>query len=168
MSMTFLSQAEKKESWINLFNGKDLSEFKGYKRDQPGNAWVAQDGAIKLLKEKGKSGGDLMTRGQYEFFELQLEWKLPKPGNSGIIYRVAETDGPSYKTGPEVQIFHTMRAGGKTDTGSCYALYAPKVEEPHERGGQQGKAHERPESSSLRRPLHAPPRLILSAAGPVA
>ena len=48
------------------------------------------------------------------------------------------------------------------------ALYAPKVEEPHERGGQQGKAHERPESSSLRRPLHAPPRLILSAAGPVA
>ena len=26
-----------------------------------------------------------------------------------------------------MQIFHTMRAGGKTDTGSCYALYAPKV-----------------------------------------
>ena len=35
--------------------------------------------------------------------------------------------GPSYKTGPEMQNLHTMRAGGKTDTGSCYALYAPKV-----------------------------------------
>ena len=125
--MTFFAQGEKKASWINLFNGKDLSEFKGYKKDKPGNAWVAEDGAIKLLKAKGKSGGDLMTKQQYKFFELQLEWKLPKPGNSGIIYRVAETDGPSYKTGPEVQIYHTMKAGGKTETGSCYALYAPKV-----------------------------------------
>ncbi|MEK9634329.1 MAG: family 16 glycoside hydrolase, partial [Opitutae bacterium] len=61
LSMFFSAQAEKKASWISLFNGKDLSEFKGYKKDKPGNAWVAQDGAIKLLKEKGKSGGDLMT-----------------------------------------------------------------------------------------------------------
>jgi hypothetical protein len=26
-----------------------------------------------------------------------------------------------------MQIYHTMKAGGKTATGSCYALYAPKV-----------------------------------------
>ena len=80
-----------------------------------------------LKKEKGKTGGDLMTRKKYDFFELQLDWNLPKPGNSGIIFRVAETDGPAYKTGPEMQIFHQMKPGGKTDTGSCYALYAPKV-----------------------------------------
>jgi len=127
LSCLFSTLAAKKDSWTSLFNGKDLSQFKGYKKDKPGDAWVAEDGAIKLLKVKGKSGGDLMTREQYKFFELQLDWKLPKPGNSGIIYRVTETDGPSYKTGPEMQIFHTMKAGGKTDTGSCYALYAPKV-----------------------------------------
>ena len=27
----------------------------------------------------------------------------------------------------KMQIFHKMNPGGKTDTGSCYALYAPKV-----------------------------------------
>ena len=68
-----------------------------------------------------------MTQEKYQFFELQLEWCLPKPGNSGIIFRVGETDGPAYKTGPEMQIFHKMNPGGKTDTGSCYALYPPKV-----------------------------------------
>ena len=68
-----------------------------------------------------------MTQEKYQFFELQLEWCLPKPGNSGIIFRVGETNGPAYKTGPEMQIFHKMNPGGKTDTGSCYALYPPKV-----------------------------------------
>ena len=68
-----------------------------------------------------------MTKEKYQFFELALEWNLPKGGNSGIIYRVAETAGPSYKTGPEVQILSSMKIGGRTDAGSCYALYAPKV-----------------------------------------
>ena len=140
LSCLFSTQAAKKDSWTSLFNGKDLSQFKGYKKGKPGDAWVAEDGVIKLLKVKGKSGGDLMTREQYKFFELQLDWKLPKPGNSGIIYRVTETDGPSYKTGPEMQIFHTMKAGGKTDTGSCYALYAPKVANLKPIGGMEFRA----------------------------
>ncbi|MBT3666797.1 MAG: DUF1080 domain-containing protein [Opitutae bacterium] len=119
--------AQKTDPWNVLFDGKDLTSFRGYKKDKPGNAWVVEDKVIKLKKEKGKTGGDLMTKGKYQFFELQLEWCLPKAGNSGIIYRVAETDGPAYKTGPEMQIFHQMKPGGKTDTGSCYALYPPKL-----------------------------------------
>lgn len=119
--------AQKADSWKILFDGKDLTSFRGYKKDKPGSAWVVEDKVIKLKKEKGKTGGDLMTKGKYQFFELQLEWCLPKAGNSGIIFRVAETEGPAYKTGPEMQIFHQMKPGGKADTGSCYALYPPKV-----------------------------------------
>ena len=118
-----LSDAELKTGWKLLFDGKSLEHFRGYKKDKPDAGWQVRDGAIKF---NGK-GGDLMTRDKYDFFELALEWNLPKGGNSGIIYRVAETAGPAYKTGPEIQIFDRMKAGGKTDAGSCYALYAPKV-----------------------------------------
>ena len=119
-----LSQAEDKAGWKLLFDGKSMEHFRGYKKEKPGAAWKVDDNAIKL---SGKGGGDLMTKEKYQFFELALEWNLPKGGNSGIIYRVAEINGPSYKTGPEVQIYSQMKAGGKTDAGSCYALYAPKV-----------------------------------------
>jgi len=121
------SYGEESNHWDILFDGKNLNNFRGYNKDKPGNAWTVEDKVIKLKKEKGKIGGDLMTQEKYQFFELQLEWCLPKPGNSGIIFRVGETDGPAYKTGPEMQIFHKMNQGGKTDTGSCYALYPPKV-----------------------------------------
>ena len=121
------SHAKKSDVWEILFNGQDMVHFRGYQKEQPGNAWMVEDKMIKLKKGKGKTGGDLMTKKKYQFFELQLEWCLPKPGNSGIIFRVGETDGPSYKTGPEMQIFHKMNPGGKTDTGSCYALYPPKL-----------------------------------------
>ena len=119
-----LTEAEQKAGWKLLFDGKSLEQFRGYKKDKPGTAWKVDDNAIKL---SGKGGGDLMTKDKYQFFELSLDWNLPKGGNSGIIYRVAEINGPSYKTGPEVQILSRMKAGGKTDAGSCYALYAPKV-----------------------------------------
>ena len=107
------SYGEESNHWDILFDGRSLNNFRGYKKDKPGNAWTVEDKFIKLKKEKGKVGGDLMTQGKYQFFELQLEWCLPKPGNSGIIFRVGETDGPAYKTGPEMQIFHKMNPGGK-------------------------------------------------------
>lgn len=111
---------KKKDGWQLLFDGESLDHFRGYKKDKPGDKWKVDEGVIKLT---GRGGGDLMTKGKYEFFELSLEWNLPKGGNSGLIYRVAEIAGPSYKTGPEVQILSQMRKGGKTDAGSCYALY---------------------------------------------
>ena len=54
LSVFFLFSLQGKETgkWESLFNGKDLSQFKGYKKDKPGNAWVAEDGAVKLIKAK--------------------------------------------------------------------------------------------------------------------
>lgn len=112
-----------KDDWKTLFDGKSLDHFRGYKKDKPDPGWKVDDGIIKFA---GK-GGDLMTKDKYRFFEMALEWNLPKGGNSGIIYRVAETKGPAYHTGPEIQILSSMKVGGKTDAGSCYALYAPMV-----------------------------------------
>ena len=70
-----------------------------------------------------------MTTEQFGDFELSLEWKVSKNGNSGIIYR-ATTDGPSpWSTGPEFQVLDNAgHADGKsplTSAGSNYAVNPP-------------------------------------------
>ncbi len=115
-----LSGAEKEAGWVLLFDGKTKEGWRGYNKPDAPEKWVVDDGALK-----GKGGGDLMTKGQYDNFELSLEWTLPKGGNSGIIYHVAETKGPSYVTGPEIQVLSEMKPGNKNSCGSCYDLYGP-------------------------------------------
>jgi hypothetical protein len=44
------------------------------------------DGALTRVAE----AGDIVTREQFQDFELELEWKVAPGGNSGIFYRVRE------------------------------------------------------------------------------
>jgi len=115
-----LTAEEKKEGWNLLFDGESLDGWRGYKKDEPPSGARVEDGMIKL-----QGGGDLMTEGKYDYYELSLEWDLPNGGNSGIIYRVAETGGPPYVTGPEIQVLSSMKPGHKNSCGSCYDLYGP-------------------------------------------
>jgi hypothetical protein len=84
----------------SLFNGKDLS---GWKVNEGGNLdkWGAADG---LLFTKGAGGGWLMTEQEYEDFELLLEFRLPKAGNSGVALRSARKGAPHLEAGMEIQI----------------------------------------------------------------
>src|SRR5438876_6118229 len=63
-----------------LFNGKDLSGWKVYNGKD--SAWGAADGLLFTTGERG--GGWLMTENEYGDFELILEYKVPKGGNSGV------------------------------------------------------------------------------------
>ncbi len=110
-----------KDGNLILFDGKTHNGWRGYKKDKAPDSWKIIDGALHL---KGK-GGDIMTTGKFDYFELHLEWMTPNGGNSGIMYRVAETKGASYFTGPEIQVIGNMNPKSKTSAGSCYALYAP-------------------------------------------
>ena len=70
-----------------------------------------------------------MTADQFDNFELRLDWKVTKNGNSGIMYRVTDQGNQTYETGPEFQILDN--AGHKdgqdpiTSAGSNYALHPP-------------------------------------------
>jgi predicted dehydrogenase len=76
-------------------------------------------------------GGDLITREQYDDFELELEWRISEGGNSGIFYRVSEDAEYSrtYQTGPEFQVLdNDGHSDGVTEAhraGANYALHAP-------------------------------------------
>lgn len=121
-----LTDAEKKDGWVLLFDGKSLEHFKGFKTDAVPASWeAAGDGS---LHTKG-GGGDLVTKDEYKDFELSCEWKISDGGNSGIIYRSAEEGDATYQTGPEFQVLdnakHKDKAEPKTTAAALYALYAP-------------------------------------------
>ena len=124
---------ETAEDWTVLFNGKDLTGWRSYGEESAGSAWIVKDGSIVLDADESTTamtGGDLITEGQYENFELELEWKISAGGNSGIFFGVREIAGQrvAYETGIEMQILdNDNHADGKlpeTSAGSCYALYA--------------------------------------------
>ncbi len=86
------------EGYVPLFNGKDLSGWKvlGGKLE----AWGAEDG---LLFVKGGGGGWLMTEKEYSDFELRLQFKLPRAGNSGVALRAPFAGNPAFQ-GMEIQL----------------------------------------------------------------
>ena len=51
ISHSFLvSFAQDTAPWETLFNGDDLKNFKGYKKEKPGNAWLVEGKILKLKK----------------------------------------------------------------------------------------------------------------------
>ncbi|MFZ4575300.1 MAG: 3-keto-disaccharide hydrolase, partial [Phycisphaerales bacterium] len=117
---------ETEKGWTVLFDGKNADSFRGYKKDKLPEGWEIADGALHM--KKGSSAGDIITKEQFENFELSFEWKISEGGNSGIMYHVQELDGPPYLTGPEYQILdnkkHNDGKKPETSAASCYALYA--------------------------------------------
>ncbi len=115
-----LTKEEAAEGWVLLFDGKDASQhFRGYKKETLPENWVVEEGA---LVRKGK--GDVITKEKYESFELSIDWKISEGGNSGIMFKVLEGNGPPYKTGPEAQIIDNVKGKDAQKSGWMYELYA--------------------------------------------
>jgi hypothetical protein len=118
-----LTAEEQAAGWKLLFNGTDLTGWKGYKKDAPGAAWVVEDGTLALT---AGGAGDLMTVEEFGPFELSLDWKISPNGNSGIIYLIKEADdlANTYNTGPEMQVLdNDGHADGKIPSHRAGALY---------------------------------------------
>ena len=68
---------------------------------------------------------------QFDNFELQLEWKITKGGNSGIFYHVVEAEKyhSPYQTGPEYQILDDFGFPNPLEewqkAGADYAMHLP-------------------------------------------
>jgi hypothetical protein len=99
VSAALTAENQPPKGFESLFNGKDLS---GWKVNQGGNqaVWGAEKG---ILFVDGKGGGWLMTEKEYADFELRLEYKVPRQGNSGVALRSPMRGDPAY-VGMEIQI----------------------------------------------------------------
>ena len=96
-----LSESEKRAGWKLLFDGKSAENFRGYKKDKLTDGWAVVDGALSRVKG---GAGDIVTKDEYDSFELSIEYKISKGGNSGIMFHVTETEDAPWKTGPEIQV----------------------------------------------------------------
>jgi hypothetical protein len=98
---------ENKKGWISLFDGKTTKGWHSYGKSVAGEAWKVEDGSLHLDAGKNLSAGDIVTDESFDNFDLKLEWKISKNGNSGIIFFIQ--DEPKkydyiWYTGPEMQI----------------------------------------------------------------
>lgn len=122
-----LTKKEKREGWKLLFDGKTTQGWHTYLRDTVGSKWQVRDGALVFDPSQPQSGGgDLVTNDVYENYELTLEWKISKGGNSGIIFDVQEDPkyNATYLTGPEMQVLDNIDAeDNKKQTHLAGCLY---------------------------------------------
>jgi hypothetical protein len=113
------------EGFTSLFNGKDLTGWKvtpGAKME----VWGAENG---LLYVNGSGGGWLMTEKEYGDFEIRLEYKVPKAGNSGVGLRSPMEGDPAY-VGMEIQLLDDgadeyKKLKPSQYTGSIYDVVPP-------------------------------------------
>jgi hypothetical protein len=115
------------KGWIQLFNGKDLTGWRNYKKKDVSKGWKVIDGALCRVDQ---TAGDIVTLEQYDNFVLELDYKVPEHANSGIMYRVSETKNSPWQTGIEFQILdNTDPKGDDQKSGWAYQLYKPALDE---------------------------------------
>jgi glucose/arabinose dehydrogenase len=120
-----LSDSEKKSGWKSLFDGKTTKGWRNYNKKDISNGWQVKDGALTRVD---KGAGDIITAEKYEEFELSLEYKISKGGNSGIMFHVIEQAGPPWHSGPEIQIQDNVDGRDPQKAGWLYQLYQPSID----------------------------------------
>lgn len=129
------------QDWIYLFDGKSTDGWRAYNGETIPEKWAVIDGNLTFntelkLEEDWKGGGDIIYyKEQFESFELYLEWKLPKGGNSGVFYNVQEGYEVPYAVSPEYQILddngweelNNAKLESWQKAGADYAMYEPDL-----------------------------------------
>ena len=131
----------KSNEWINLFDGSSLDGWRAYNGDQMPPGWKIVDSVLtfntqQILEQDYdyKGNRDIMYGDEeFENFELYLEWKIPKGGNSGIYYHIKEGYGGFADMAPEYQLLddenyaeiHNYELKDWQLTAADYAMHVP-------------------------------------------
>jgi 3-keto-disaccharide hydrolase len=90
-------QKKPPEGFSSLFDGKSLSHWK--LDDKQKASWKVESGTIHYT---GKGGRNLVTAKNYGNFEMYVDWKITKGGDSGVYLRGL----------PQVQIWDNKEGSG--------------------------------------------------------
>ncbi|MFV0268742.1 MAG: DUF1080 domain-containing protein [Draconibacterium sp.] len=119
-----LTQQEKEEGFVSLFNGKNLDGWQGNL-----TGYYAEDG-ILVVNPKMGGRGNLFTADEYSDFNFRFEFKLTPGANNGLGIR-APLEGDAAYMGMELQILdNTAPIYAKLHEyqyhGSVYGVIAAK------------------------------------------
>jgi hypothetical protein len=109
--------------WRSLLENDRAPDWRGWKESGLPAGWYVAGG---VLSKEGPVD-DLVTKESFGNFELELDWKIGKGGNSGIFYRGTRDYDHVYWSGPEYQLLDDANApDGKsrlTAAAAAYGLY---------------------------------------------
>lgn len=150
------------DGYVVLFDGQTFKGWRGYGKENVPGKWTIEDRTIKFNGSGGGEaqdgeGGDIIFTHKFKNFELELEWKVSKGGNSGIFYLAQEvqttdpTTGeirmePIYISSPEYQVLdnenHPDAKLGKDQNRQSASLYdmIPAVPQNSKQFGEWNKA----------------------------
>lgn len=127
-----LTEREKSEGWILLFDGQSFGQWRQYNGTGMTDSWSIDNEAMKLATNPRRAGSmagqDIIYAGkQFSNFEITIDWMIERSGNSGILYYVVEEAGkPMYTYAPEVQVLDNTYASDNALTnhlaGSLYDI----------------------------------------------
>ena len=142
------SVPQDKDGYYVIFDGETLNGWRGYGKDNVPSRWTVEDGCIKFSgtgtgEGQTGEGGDLIFAHKFKNFQLELEWKISKGGNSGILYLAQEVkeygaDGnamwaPIYISSPEYQVLDNgnhpdaqLGVDGNRQSASLYDMIPAK------------------------------------------
>jgi hypothetical protein len=109
--------------WRSLLQDHSAPDWRGWKAPGLPTGWHIAGG---VLSKEGEVD-DLVTNQSFRNFELELEWKIGKGGNSGIFYRGTREYDHIYWSAPEYQLLDDANApdgsNRLTAAAAAYALY---------------------------------------------
>jgi len=117
-----------KDGWQPLIGKTPASHWHNYLRKDVAG-WEIANGILF----SGGNNGDLVSNDLFDQFELYVEWKIEKGGNSGIFYHVSEEAqyAGMYQTGPEFQLIdndhYAEPLQANQVTGSASDVLAPTL-----------------------------------------
>lgn len=125
-----LSKQEQEAGWQLLFDGTSLQGWHLYNKGNIDSKWTVNNGEL-VCDPKKKEGifGDLVSDSLYRDFDLALEWKVAKGGNSGVFINVQEDSSfaATFATGLEMQLLDNEYAEHRHQIDSTHwagCLYA--------------------------------------------
>tara|TARA_B100000941_G_C28336912_1_gene464640 strand:+ start:46 stop:753 length:708 start_codon:yes stop_codon:yes gene_type:complete len=136
------SKTSENKEWIFLFSDKNSSFWKAYNGDTLPKKWkitnnlLTFDTDFKLESEYTKGSDIVFSKEEFGNFELYLEWKLPKGGNSGIFYHLKEGYEEISEVAPEYQLLddegweelNNAKLSSWQKAGADYAMHSPDTE----------------------------------------
>ena len=126
-----LTPRQQAEGWQLLWDGKTSNGWRSAQATNfPEQGWQIKDGVLSILAaEPGKKrGGDIVTRQEFDSFELELDFKLTKGANSGVKYLIGPTFNKRGRAvGMEYQLLddknHPDAIKGMAGTRTLASLY---------------------------------------------
>ena len=166
--------SSKDSEWIYMFDGKTTDGWRGYNKETLPKKWEVINGELtfntELKLEKDWDGGNdiIYYKEQFENFELYLEWKLPKGGNSGVFYHVQEGYNAPHNISPEYQILdddgweeiNNAKLKNWQKAGANYGMHEPNISKKLNPSGQWNSSRIKHDNNKVEHWLNG--KIILS------